>query len=260
MRGGTTFTGDILSSHPDVFYLYETSWFSEDRTHSLRRADASVVDSRRIITKLQTCDYTEPELREFMKYQVRRGHYARSHAISRELGCDDPLLMRRLDKCRPLGKKCAETPSLWQRACRSHRVHVFKILRLHVVDVAPLAATLAATLAGVSVKFILLTRDPRGVLTSRERHKFVALHLRSPDVCYNMAENYDSAAALNLSSDVLKVIRYEDVADHPEVKVREIYDFVGLPYLPETDAYIALNTRGETGSDAKGARGPEVVG
>lgn len=241
-RGGTTLVGDIFNHHPDVFYLFEPAWYSQSVLPTKRRYDSSVIEAQKLIHLLETCNYSHPYLQSFVRFQVDYELFSRSSAVAKELQCDDQVLSERVAKCKHFAEICSASPNIWTNACSKHNVHVLKIVRLHVVDLEPFTRMLP----GYKVKIILIVRDPRAVINSRLNIPWSGERTDPGKVCGNMLENYDSAMRLSLSSDIFKVIKYEDVADHPIPTTRDLFQFAGLSYPTTMDDFLRNITNGNS--------------
>lgn len=249
-RGGTTFVGDAFNHHPEVFYVFEPGWFSQAQTmggdyQQYRRTDSLIIHLRNLVKKMCSCNYSDREMDMFVKFQQSRLLRSRSMAISKTLGCDHEDMSVRTAVCDSL--PIVSGHRNWMQCCRDYKIHVLKILRVHVLDIIPLLDGIP----GYDVKIVFMVRDPRGIINSRITEGWRSLmndydrEVFPKRLCYDMLENYESALSLKLPEDKLKIVKYEDIAVNPIREVRDIFKFAGISYHKDVDRFLRKNALGE---------------
>lgn len=229
-RSGSSFTGDILNLHPDVFYLYEPlrRVFSllqhENRDFSIGGAlDRHAVN---FLRKMLHCAFDEMPLWWLEdSYDKSTCHLCRSRVITDFLGCTNLSLTLKKDKCNFVRLAAADL----SRMCKSKTVAV-KIIR------STLPGALASLMddPSLDVKVIHLVRDPRGIVSSINR-----IPASSPDhipmekvpheaerMCRRIKTNVEGATLLPKKNYFL--LHYEDLAINPRKVIKQLYDFAGL--------------------------------
>ncbi|KAJ0056786.1 hypothetical protein NL108_017644, partial [Boleophthalmus pectinirostris] len=170
-RCGSTFIGQLLNQHPDVFYLFEPLYHVQasivPRIHMASDRQVMLGASRDLLWSLFQCDlyalesYVRPAPANHMLDNLFR------QGASRNL-CQPPVCQafkpgesleewQCKKKCSPLNLTLAA------QACREKPHVAMKTVRMPVVeDLRPLLED-----PRLNIKVIQLVRDPRGILSSR---------------------------------------------------------------------------------------------
>ncbi|KAM6979559.1 carbohydrate sulfotransferase 1 isoform 1-T2 [Aplochiton taeniatus] len=268
-RSGSSFVGQLLNQHQDVFYLFEPLYHVQATLvprlfHSRNSGDRRVMlgASRDLLRSLYGCDlyflesYIKPAPANHTTDKLfRRG-------VSRAL-CQHPV-------CDAFGpadtnveegdclKKCATlNMTLAGEACRERRHAVFKIVR--VPEISDLRALVEDP--RLNLKVIQLVRDPRGILSSRieafrDTYRLWRIWRATGRRPYNLdltqltvvCEDFLSSVTTGLShppwlKGKYMLVRYEDLARNPLQKTKEIYDYVGLSLDKNVVDWIQANTK-----------------
>lgn len=198
---------------------------------------------QKFLRKLISCNYTGQRMLDFIHFQHKHRSMPRSRALARENGCDDDDLERRVERCKNATLNMPVSSAQWENVCKKHSIHVYKVLRLHVVDILPLLNS-----PGYNIKILYMIRDPRGILTSRMKIGWQKLTDKSDfplKLCYDMMDNYDSVLRLKLPSDKLKIVKYEAVTNDPIKMTKELFEYAGLSYTETTEEYLKKNALGD---------------
>ncbi|XP_038664353.1 carbohydrate sulfotransferase 1 [Scyliorhinus canicula] len=286
-RSGSSFIGQLLNQHPDIFYLFEPLYHVQTTliNSSLRSRPPSAPSSpaarrlllgayRDLLRSLFHCHLSE--LETFIKPtpQQHRTQRLFRRGASKAL-CSPPV-------CPPLppgvggiaggttgGEWCvrrcgALNLTLASRVC-SRRLHIaIKTVRIpELADLRPLLED-----PRLNLKVVQLVRDPRGILSSRmdtfpDSFRSWNMWRNSGRRPRNLDPSHLTATCQDFLNSVstglarpswLKgrymLLRYEDLAREPEHKAREMYRFLGLDMDPSVLRWILNNTR-SSGTSAK---------
>lgn len=272
-RCGSTFIGQLLNQHPDVFYLFEPLYHVQmsiiPRIHLPSDRQVMMGASRDLLWSLFQCDlyalesYFRPAPSHHMIDSMFR------HSASRVL-CQQPVCQafRAEDtweewqckkKCLPLNLTTAS------QVCRGKPYVAMKTVRVPVVgDLRTLLED-----PRLNIKVIQLVRDPRGILNSRIEtfRDFYRLwgiwqatgrrpHTLETRQFTTICDDFYTSVSTALSRPAwlrgrYMLVRYEDLSRRPLQKTREIYEFLGLRMTAAVETWIQANTRGTSEAQAK---------
>ncbi|XP_018411373.1 PREDICTED: carbohydrate sulfotransferase 4-like [Nanorana parkeri] len=256
-RSGSSFTGQLFSQHPDVFYLMEPAWhvwgkMSQDSVAVLHMA------SRDLFRSVFHCDMSVYDA--YMPQQKDKSHLFQWEA-SRAL-CSPPACssFKRNDIIPQLSCKilCGKYPfDTIQKACKTYNVIAIKEVR--VFDLKVLYPLLEDP--SLNLKILHLVRDPRAIFQSRMNvnnaltkdsdtmlggdkvDKKDVPYKVMEKVCKSQEQIYETAVLGKLDKRYM-MVRYEDIVQDPLGKVKEMYEFVKLPFTPKLKDWIYNLTHG----------------
>ncbi|XP_008559960.3 carbohydrate sulfotransferase 4-like [Microplitis demolitor] len=227
-RTGSTFTGEIINSHPANFYLYEPMWdFGNERVRDPLIVDDAIKSIRAFFNcefnKLQRfIDSVKSKLR-FYKDNQGLGPYC---AKEREL-CSDPIFLTAV--------------------CRLYPFQSMKFTRLPLESARVLLED-----EHLRVRMILLERDPRGVMQSRRQLDWCKNSSDCSDpkvLCKDMVTDHEVAVELKKKyPHTFKVIRYEDLSLDLRHKAEEIFEFYGLNFHSNVEKFLETHTKKNSGN------------
>lgn len=276
-RSGSSFTGQLLNQHPEIFYVFEPLFhvqqaFTNSSSRLRRSLDrrALLGAYRDLLLNLFTCDlhfmenYIRPEPQEHLTNSFFRR--SSSHALCSPPVCSEGGEAPSLPDEAWCPKKCRSLNlTLASMSCLS-RGHV-AIKTVRVPEVGDLR-TLTED-PRLDLKIIHLVRDPRAILASRmmafadqfrawkiwnatgRQPRYVDLS-QITGTCKDML----SSAETGLQKPAwlrgrYMPVRYEDLAFNPKEKAAEIYRFVGLEMEDRVRFWVEKNTNSSTTSPSE---------
>ncbi|XP_046589503.1 carbohydrate sulfotransferase 4-like isoform X2 [Neodiprion lecontei] len=227
VRSGSTFLGDIVAAHPAVFYHCEPLLdFGKIRITDPPLTSQALKNLKRLLN----CEYADLD------------HYI-------EHGKTEYWNIRFNT---PLWTQCQTHPSI----CHDYRFlsGMCKLFPFQSMKIARLRLHIAKELLDdkkLAVRLVLLVRDPRGILQSRQRTSFCR---KNPDcldpglLCADLVADYNSAVELQKKyPSTFRVIRYEDLSVAPYKQVEELFKFYGLDFHPNVKKYVDTHTKNDAG-------------
>ncbi|PIK57097.1 putative carbohydrate sulfotransferase 1-like [Apostichopus japonicus] len=231
-RSGSSFLGDIFNHHPSIFYIYEPlfqlSSYYIRRSAKLSESNYTALAIARINSSLY-CSLDDP--------------YADRPSTAANL-CERNALLKKRKLCHSTKKNAVHE---WERACAKQDVVAVKLIRLQdIADLEPLSHSL-------DLRVIHLVRDPRPTERSRKGTGHNADLIRrkgktaldEADLCEHMQRNfqYSTNPPTWLRGRYL-LIRFEDLAQSPISKTREILNFVGYDVHDDVTRWLRESTSG----------------
>ncbi|NXI59493.1 CHST4 sulfotransferase, partial [Chloroceryle aenea] len=260
-RSGSSFTGQIFSQHPSVFYLMEPAWhvWVTMYQNSARVLHMAVRD---LVRSVFLCDMSVFDA--YMSSQKKKSdlfQWETSRALCSPPACD---VFSRSDiipagNCRTI---CGKYPfSKVEEACKTYSHVAIKEVRFFDLKVLyPLL-----TDPSLNLKIIHLVRDPRAVFRSRENtvedlkrdsniimgsqgtKGETGLYNAMEIICKSHVEIYKagSQAIPSFLKDRYLLIRYEDIVRDPLARAAQMYRFAELHFTPELQKWVHNITHGK---------------
>ncbi|NXI43760.1 CHST4 sulfotransferase, partial [Galbula dea] len=260
-RSGSSFTGQIFSQHPSVFYLMEPAWHVWVTMYQ-NSAKVLHMAVRDLVRSVFLCDMSVFDA--YMSSQRRKSdlfQWETSRALCSPPACD---LLSRSDiippsKCRTI---CGKYPfSKVEEACKTYSHVAIKEVRFFDLKVLyPLL-----TDPSLNLKIIHLVRDPRAVFRSRDNTKAnlqrdsniivgsqgtqgeMEPYNTMQVICKSQAEIYKAGrqASPSFLKDRYLLIRYEDIVRDPLARAAQMYRFAELHFTPELQKWVHNLTHGK---------------
>ncbi|KAJ7317232.1 hypothetical protein JRQ81_003394 [Phrynocephalus forsythii] len=262
-RSGSTFSGQLFSQNPDVFYLMEPAkhvwarmpWGSPETLHG---------PVRDVLRSVFLCDMKA--LRSHMKRQSKVSHlfmWAMSRALCSPPACE-AFARSDIVGVKECQAECGHTPfRKISEACATYTHVVVKAVRVFQMEALyPLLID-----PSLHLHIIHLVRDPRAVYASRKKVSLLPddllisnTHNVTPStreimsrVCHSQAEMY--LMTLFYMPQALRrrylLTRYEDLVADPLGHLGQWYQFTGLTSSPRLEAWVYNMTHWSTGSDGR---------
>ncbi|XP_057341548.1 carbohydrate sulfotransferase 4-like isoform X1 [Microplitis mediator] len=227
-RTGSSFTGNIINSHPANFYLYEPLRdFGSFHIRDPLLVDAAIKN----IYKFFNCEFDK--LQYFIDFNKhRRWIYKHNQDL-------EPHCVKQRDLC--------SDPIFLTAVCRLYPFQSMKFVRLSLES-----AQLLLEDEHLGARMILLVRDPRGIMQSRRRLEWCqnSTDCSDPQVlCNDMVS--DHKVAIELKKKYLhtfKVVRFEDLSLDPQHKAKEIFEFYGLNFHSNVEEFLETHTKNNSGN------------
>ncbi|KAG7521746.1 carbohydrate sulfotransferase 1-like [Solea senegalensis] len=280
-RCGSSFIGQLLNQHPEVFYLFEPLFHVHSmlRPHLEQSRDLDwrktlMGAARDLLRSLYHChlssleNYIQPyPTNHSTDHLFRRGA---SQSLCSPPVCKVPqgpheqsLVLNDERECK---KRCGPlSMPLASDACRAKRHTAIKTVRIpQISDLRTLIED-----PTLNLKVIQLVRDPRGILASRiEAFRDSYRMWRLWRATGRRPANLDLGQIRTLCEDVLKsvsiglarpdwlkgrymLLRYEDMARFPLKKTKELYRFLGLDLDQSVKDWINNNTHDSSGVSSR---------
>lgn len=238
-RSGSTYLSQILNYHPEIFYLFEPLYITNDHPSPEKAVkNYEILQNYYSNCKLPLVDHyltnktiekakdNFPKL-HLLRYCQRAGlcfHY-KSNLFKKEPFCNSTISYRFKDlNANTLNKFCpAKTvkenlPYAEQHLCPNMPVRAAKIIRLRDINSIP---------KNLDIKTVQLIRDPRAVIASRNEIKPYRSNAdiirEAKNLCNSMNVAFD-----HRENNDLYLVRYEDFVLDPLMETKNILDFIGL--------------------------------
>ncbi|XP_069073548.1 carbohydrate sulfotransferase 5-like [Pleurodeles waltl] len=259
-RSGSSFTGQLFSQHPDVFYLMEPAWHVWASMNQ-NRAKVLQMAVRDLIRSVFLCDMSVFDAYlPATKNKSNLFQWETSRALCSPPACD---FFKRTDiisqvQCKIL---CRHFPfDVVEQACKTYSHVVLKEVRFFDLKVLnPLLVD-----PSLNLKILHLIRDPRAVFHSREKikkelardsnimvgtknhNKSDIIYKVMDEICKSHIQIY-KAATQALPSHLRNrymMVRYEDIVKNPLETAEQMYAFTGLTYTPKLKMWLHNLTHG----------------
>ncbi|XP_076363639.1 carbohydrate sulfotransferase 4-like [Tachypleus tridentatus] len=244
-RSGSTFTGELISNYPGVFYRYEPFMYLD----LFRELDPEQTKlALKTLRHLARCEYENVD--EFFQ-QVRFGEW-NSDTLFHYRNCSWPCFRRPVEAClyQSNPSLCFSEPTerclgklFLSEACRRSSSLLFKIVRLRLAKLAMLLDEPAFH----HLKIINLVRDPRAIISSRNKRRWcITDACRNPVfLCEAMRKDIEVGETLKrLYPQQFFHFRFEDLSLWPYETTKKLFNFLQLPSHPRIDFFLRkrLNT------------------
>ena len=225
-RTGSSFTGELLNIHPDVFYLYEPLKLITDGCHRKEEERIGLIENI-IGCKIPGPEasinplLTQTSLRNDIIFRTKSQRLCSAEFCNGYNASSNPFA------CSKCPKVDLDQASL---VCRN-LIPGIKLIRLCEID---LIQRMIFSNPGVDFKLPVLVRDPRGIFQSR--HKIFKEKMDSKQLvknvkwtCRSMFQIADAIKYRPELKNKIKIFRYEDISRDPLKGALKFYKFVNLP-------------------------------
>ncbi|XP_078581034.1 carbohydrate sulfotransferase 1-like [Branchiostoma floridae x Branchiostoma japonicum] len=263
MRTGSSFTGQLLNQNPSFWYMFEPLWHLNHAQNFVYKP-IPVVNGRATV-RLTNVAYSRPpestyskvlggilrcDFGQLMKFIGRKELFGARGSKALLRFCDEVLHYPPI-RC-PWVLKPQTLPKVVNYCKRTPNMAV-KTIRIQ--DMTSLEYLLGDPT--LDLKIIHLVRDPRAAITSRlslkgPRHRpklpFPPQILNERDInklCDWIKKNTVTTDVPSPWRGQYTLVRYEDLAEHPELMTKKLYDFLGVPLDDAVLSWVRENTKGD---------------
>ncbi|XP_069100945.1 carbohydrate sulfotransferase 4-like [Argopecten irradians] len=243
MRSGSTFTSDVIASHPSSYYIFEPLRYIVPKikhqypiqlingTTILPESHDEAVILSDFLRSWLTCQYGGLDL-EYVR------HITTTHSATRFKMC----LKTKQNNTEPALQTCLK---ILQKQCESSTIRVIKTIRVRM------KRTVQSLLERIpGLKVIHLFRDQRPRLLSAERTPkmlIYSLQTTAKRECLNVLNDIVIHQALEQAyPGQLATVLYERLAENPLVVSKRIFKFLQLPFTRKSFEYIKTITSSAT--------------
>ena len=166
--------------------------------------------------------------------------------------CDDPELQPYINRlqCYTSSEGSSECLRDFGNTCKGKRLSVTKVHRLSMQSVKAIIERIP------DVNIVYYVRDPRGIFVSRIKHYPCPIDA----LCEQMEKDYQIYTELKLRyPQSLHMMRYEDLATHPEEAVLELFRFIDEPIIDKTLKHMASITNATADDGTQGVKRADSV-
>ncbi|XP_022828146.1 carbohydrate sulfotransferase 4-like [Spodoptera litura] len=221
-RSGTTFLGELLNAIPGTYYHYEPLLkYGIVQIRGPPDGDKAIKN----IKSMMKCDYKN--LEDYFNYG-KKNLYQFHHNT------------RLWDHCKLKRKLCYDA-NFTSQICKLFPFQTMKVVRMRLRLIQDVLND-----QELNVKVILLIRDPRAVMQSRQHRTFCPTSADCwdpPLLCADMISDYVAAAHIQKQyPDRLMVLRYEELALQPNETAYRILKFLKISATGLLDKFLDLHT------------------
>lgn len=224
-RSGSSYTGELLSASRESSFFFEPLWYFID---AHKNQPPSFEDKRSLLLNLLRCNFRDPRIKR-MLYSNRQSTF-----IFRK----PSILGLRYDVRSPIER--SGFIKKMEIRCRRTKTRVIKTIRLNMTEIHSIIRFLPeeGPINKHNFHVIYLARDPRGIINSVSslKDQWPDRFLNPAHICSRLLN--DSIYQSNHSIPQLRVIRYEDIAMHPEKELQDISDYFNLTLLEDAESFL----------------------
>ncbi|KAI5642488.1 sulfotransferase domain-containing protein [Phthorimaea operculella] len=227
-RSGTTFLGELLNAVPGNFYHYEPLLNYEIvQIRGPPQSDKAMS----YIKSMLNCSYDNIE--DYFEYgKTHLNQFTHN--------------TRLWDHCKYRKELCFDA-EFTARFCKLFPFQSMKVVRVRL----RLAEELLRD-HKLNIRVVLLIRDPRGVMQSRQNETFCKQgpDCRKPELlCADMvSDNVTAARLLQSYPEKLMVLRFEELALNPKIVSQKLLKFMRLSEVPgDIDNFLLTHTNADMG-------------
>ena len=233
-RAGSSFLGDLLQQNWKSFFTFEPLHYMSD---GVRIDDQRVEEANHLIENIFRCDF------QSIKTYVQWVQKTRNQFLFKW----NKFLW---GVCRFRHKSCFD-PNFIHETCLRAKVHVMKVVRLHIHHLE----SLLPKLLDLNVSVIYLVRDPRGTLKSRQNMIWCSQKTNCSDINYMCSEMRDDISSFKRLKEKypskLTLIKYEDLATDPTNSAKLLLKRTGIPYSATVRRFLQTHTNSTISESSK---------
>ena len=224
-RSGSSFLGDLLQQNWKSFFTFEPLHYMSD---GVRIDDQRVGEANDLIENIFRCDFNS--ITKYVEWvQKLRNQF---------LWKWNKFLW---GVCRFRSKTCFD-PNFIHETCLRAKVHVMKVVRLHMYHLE----SLLPKLIDLNVSVVYLVRDPRGTLKSRQNMIWCSKKTNCSDINYMCNEMRNDLSYFKTLKDQypgkFHLVRYEDLSTDSINVAKTLLKKIGVPYSATVRRFLQTHT------------------
>ena len=247
-RSGSSFTGELLNIHPDVFYSYEPLKLVNNGCGNIKKEERLKLMQDMINCEIPDISSDPEKYLQNPEFKNDENFYnetinsnfmfrTKSKRLCSGEFCDNQDFSNDSKKCR---YSCPKIDIERARHVCSQKSVGIKVIRLCEMK---LIEELILSMPHVDFRIVLLNRDPRGIISSRKKifkEKLTQNQLVNNVkwTCNYMLSRYSSIFRNSWLQDFIFIARYEKISQNPIFASRNFYQFVGLQQYEEIEYQI----------------------
>ncbi|XP_060566742.1 carbohydrate sulfotransferase 1-like [Ruditapes philippinarum] len=266
MRTGSTLTASLFQEYPNTFYVFEPirsvymkfkrameQHLTSTELHYIHGVERIFTISQRLQVELDEINnWLTCKLGSISKESLGDDFHKDHTKIMKVFyNCDHGIMPNQrqsndLDTHRSFTKyydKTKRTDSCLKKAihsCQKSTITVLKFIRLRMKEIEKILPLYP------NMKVIHLVRDPRAIINSRMKVNTLKPSIYEENIkklCDALKEDLKySKTILQHYPDRLKVIHYEDMAEHPMQTTKSLLDFAGLQFTKHMQDFLLKQT------------------
>eukprot|EP00092_Neocalanus_flemingeri_P000718 GFUD01000761.1.p1 GENE.GFUD01000761.1~~GFUD01000761.1.p1 ORF type:complete len:498 (+),score=64.09 GFUD01000761.1:253-1746(+) len=224
-RSGSSYTGELLSASRDSSFFFEPLWYFID---AHKNKQPSFEDKKSLLMNLLKCNFRDPRIKK-MLYSTRQSSFVFRKPSILGLRYDDKSVIERSGFVKKMEIRCRRT-----------KTRVIKTIRLNMTEIHSIITSLPeeGPVNQNNFHVIYLARDPRGIINSVKnlKEQWPERFLSPQHICSRL--HNDSLFQSNHSLPQLRVLRYEDIARHPQKELQAISNHFNLSLVEEAKTFV----------------------
>lgn len=215
-RSGSSFLGDLLNHYPGTFYAFEPIHFLSNKKRKENWSQSNPLHALKLLRDIYRCDFSNNVTGGYLKHAAKQENQFLLKHNSRVWKSCQTLL--------PSNVACF-MPELMNKVCPVFPVRLIKTVRLRIPHLDDLLQD-----PDLSLKVIVLVRDPRGVMRSRNSMSWCDQPTCNDvsSVCRDLNEDVNQAYKLaKLFPGRVLLLRYEDLSTYPYFVMDKVITFLG---------------------------------
>jgi len=224
-RSGSSYTGELLSASRDSSFFFEPLWYFID-TH--KNQPPTFEDKKSLLMNLLGCNFHDPRIKH-MLYSNRQSTFIFRKPSILGLRYDDKSFIERSGFVKKMEIRCRRT-----------KTRVIKTIRLNMTEIHSIIESLPAEgpINKDNLHVIYLARDPRGIINSVKnlQEQWPERFLQPHHICSRLLNDSIFQSSHNIPQ--MKVIRYEDIALHPQKELEAISTYFNISLTDEAKNFV----------------------
>ena len=250
-RTGTTFISTMFAKDPQIFTVYEPLWITRKWRSPKARFNCSHCELD-VVSSIVGCNFSRSRAsKKFLTFVHKRWAGALPiNVFTKKTFCNVEEDSKRKTKCSQLRRNATFVDNVCKEKFK-HSVVKVSPVRLPPEELANLVPQVLLENPDIDVRILHLVRDPRGIVNSRIKLKWIrdyprlSLAVAARRLCNSTKINLEHAEKtlkqLNLTHRY-KLVLYKQIAEDSLGTAKDIYRFAGFEMPPEIEKWIIETT------------------